>query len=100
MTRLQRAREVTWLTIRESTPRQGTSAKRAMTKSCSVCRSFKDIEDFPVDRSRKDGRLCRCRDCDNERSRRYYEQNRTAVLARVNAYNVVRRERATIAPES
>jgi len=30
--------------------------------------------------------MCRCRVCDNERFRRYYEANRERVLGRMKAY--------------
>lgn len=52
-------------------------------KQCAECCTEKPLLDFPRDRSRKDGRLCRCRTCDNARSRRYYEKNAAKVIARV-----------------
>lgn len=52
-------------------------------KTCTTCGVTKQIEDFPRDATRLDGRMTRCRDCDNARSRRYYEANRDALLARM-----------------
>ena len=52
-------------------------------KTCSVCGATKEIEGFPRDATKPDGRMIRCRDCDNARSRRYYEANRDALLARM-----------------
>lgn len=52
-------------------------------KTCSDCGAEKKLEDFPRDATRADGRMCRCRECDNARSRRYYEANRDALLARM-----------------
>jgi hypothetical protein len=55
------------------------------TKRCSVCRATKELDEFPVDKTKADGRMYRCRDCDNARSRRYYEANRDAVRERASA---------------
>jgi hypothetical protein len=41
---------------------------------------------FGVDRNRKSGLANRCRDCDNAKRRRYYEENREQELERIRAY--------------
>jgi hypothetical protein len=46
----------------------------ALAKTCSVCKQEKPLDDFPKDSSRKDGRMCRCRDCDNARCASYYKR--------------------------
>jgi hypothetical protein len=52
------------------------------------------LDRFAVDRSKSTGVKSWCRDCDNARSKAYYEANRERVLARVNAYNVQRQRAA------
>lgn len=39
---------------------------------CFVCKRVLRLEEFPVDRSRANGRLGRCSDCDNAKSRTFY----------------------------
>jgi hypothetical protein len=58
-------------------------------KRCPQCGRCLALADFPVDRSRRTGRMSACRDCDNARSRRYYAANRERVIARVTAHNRV-----------
>jgi hypothetical protein len=58
---------------------------RKLDKLCGGCGIFRDLEDFAVDRSKASGRKSRCRECDRERSRRYYAANREAVIRRVSA---------------
>ena len=60
-------------------------------KKCTGCGEVKDYAEFTLDRSRKDGRQCKCKSCNrryreenresiNERRRRHYEENREAIL--------------------
>jgi len=63
-----------------------------MLKRCGECGEVRDVEEFSRDRSRRDGRMVRCRDCDNARARRYYEANRERKLAAANARNAMLRE--------
>ena len=49
---------------------------------CYLCGETKPVGAFTRDRSKASGRASRCRDCDNERSRRRYEANREEILAR------------------
>ena len=60
-------------------------------KRCPSCKTTKALDDFPVDRWRKDGRASRCRDCDNERSRAYFAANRERVIARVRSAAAAKR---------
>lgn len=67
-----------------------------MTKTCKKCTETKDIEEFPKQKSNKDGRLGICRVCNRERinknSTKYREKNRE----KINAYQV---ERNKLNPE-
>ena len=60
-------------------------------KRCSECGEVRPVEEFSRDRSRHDGRMIRCRACDNARARRYYEANRERKLAKANARNAMLR---------
>lgn len=45
-----------------------------LVKHCSQCSKDKDLDAFGVDRSRKDGYSCYCKQCNNQRaSKRYHE---------------------------
>lgn len=41
-------------------------------KRCSICNAEKPLDQFAKDKSRRDGRMIRCLDCDNARCKRYY----------------------------
>lgn len=60
------------------------------TKVCSKCGEEKALEEFGRDRRRKDGRRAMCRACsrayDRARGKKYYEQNKEKVLARIRNY--------------
>ena len=48
-----------------------------MTKKvCSKCNLPKDLEDFPVNRTKKDGRGYHCRECHKVYTNRHYTENR------------------------
>jgi hypothetical protein len=55
------------------------------TKSRSVCGDVLELEDFPRDRSKADGRKSICKACDRVKAKAYYEANREQVLARASA---------------
>jgi hypothetical protein len=59
---------------------------------CYVCGETKPIGDFYRDASKAAGRMSRCRACDLEKCRRYYEQNRERKLAYMRARNAALRE--------
>lgn len=46
----------------------------ATAKRCSVCTAHKPLDQFPKDRSRKDGRMSRCKGCESARAKRRYSQ--------------------------
>jgi hypothetical protein len=49
-------------------------------KRCSSCGEVKATEAFQADRSRADGLMIRCRECEGRRNRAYYAANRDARL--------------------
>lgn len=55
------------------------------TKSCSNCGDVLELDEFPRDRSKADGRKSICRACDRAKAKAYYEANREQVLARASA---------------
>ena len=57
-------------------------------KRCSGCGEVKGVESFSRDRSRKDGLQPRCKAC----VRRYYEENREAILESNRRYREENRE--------
>ncbi len=54
-----------------------------MTKTCTKCGKTKPPDQFSRDTSRRDGLNTRCRACDRERSRRWYEENRDRTRGRM-----------------
>ncbi len=58
------------------------------TKTCTKCEVEKDIDKFCKRRDRKDGYNTICKDCDNQKSRQYYTDNRERVLKRCRKYNL------------
>jgi hypothetical protein len=77
-------------------------------KPCNSCGDSKPDEAFAKDLSREDGLALICRDCNKEKCKRWYRENRERALARSNAYKeehgrapkptgeAVRRERAAV----
>ena len=60
---------------------------RPPPKVCPVCRRELSLQAFPLDHTKASGRMSRCRECDNCKSRRYYAQNTERVRTRQNARN-------------
>jgi hypothetical protein len=58
---------------------------------CSRCERERPLFEFARDKRKASGRKPWCRECDNDRSLRYYYANRDVVLARNNAYAAERR---------
>lgn len=56
-----------------------------MVKTCRNCGAPKPLDDFAVDRSRRDGHTSVCKPCDAARLAGYYSANRERILARANA---------------
>lgn len=60
-------------------------------KKCCKCQETKPNTDFNKNAARKDGLNTICRACGRQRSRKYYQENRTLHLK-----NVSRRKKATL----
>lgn len=54
-------------------------------RRCPRCMAEHTADDFARDSSKASGRKSQCKECDNAKSRAYYEANRERVLARVKA---------------
>lgn len=52
---------------------------------CYSCDRLRRHDEFVVDRSRPQGRGSRCKECDRERVKEYYRENRERVLAKAAA---------------
>lgn len=63
----------------------GKESLMSTDKRCPRCTRILPASEFSPDRNRRDGLHSRCRECDCVASRRYYEANRAAVLARQRA---------------
>ena len=55
-------------------------------KTCTKCKEGKTLDEFSNDKSRKDGKRGRCKDCENVYSRAYREVNADRVNARSKAW--------------
>lgn len=53
---------------------------------CSVCKIPQTHEAFSVDKSNKNGRCCRCRQCDKSRNEAYRQANKEKRNARLRAW--------------
>jgi hypothetical protein len=66
-------------------------------KRCPRCDRDLPQAEFARDASKASGHKSWCKACDREKSRRYYEQNREKVIARVSARATeLRRERGRV----
>jgi len=63
------------------------------TKVCTKCGKDKDIEDFGVKSSAKDGRKSRCKECRNEDNRTYRHATPEKQKAREQAYRKNNRDK-------
>ena len=52
-----------------------------MLKTCPKCGDQVPLEEFARDASKASGYASRCKACDREKARRYYEENRERQLA-------------------
>ena len=64
-------------------------------KQCRKCKKVKSLDDFHKDRSKRDGRRTRCRDCENADHREYTKKFHERILAanRRNYYKNVEKSR-------
>jgi hypothetical protein len=53
-----------------------------MKKTCSKCGDEKELDDFPINRTRKDGHGSACKKCQNESTRTHYNNNKKQYLER------------------
>ena len=63
-----------------------TSKGGKQLKRCSKCSEIKSKSDFCKDVRSKDGLAHRCKTCAHEYMRRYYEQNKSVLIARSKEY--------------
>lgn len=49
-------------------------------KKCPRCRAIKDIENFPKNRTRKDGHGSTCKECDKKHQKKYRNIHRDEIL--------------------
>jgi hypothetical protein len=54
-------------------------------KTCHKCRLPKDLEDFPINNTRKDGRSETCLECKREYNRLHYQKNRVYYMEKAQA---------------
>jgi hypothetical protein len=62
---------------------------------CTKCRENLPISQFAADRSKALGRRSWCKPCEQEKSRRYYAEHRSRVIARVSAQQKAKTQRAS-----
>ena len=61
-------------------------------RHCYMCGEWRPVEEFAIDRHHSRGRLRRCKDCDNRKSRRYYQANREAKQRAARERNAAKRD--------
>ena len=68
----------------------GRLADSEGTKICSKCKHIKSLDDFQIDRSRKDGKQCCCSQCISEYNRRWRDLNPEKQREKSNYYQETR----------
>lgn len=61
-----------------------------MLKQCVACSELKSLEEFNKNKYRSDGLQDRCRPCDNDRARSYYQSNKARLIKQINDAQKVR----------
>ena len=61
-------------------------------KRCTMCKQWKPFDDFHRNRSRRDGRQRRCKECNIETNKRWYRDHPEARSARMDDYARHRRQ--------
>ena len=51
-------------------------------KKCTSCKKRLNLENFVSDSTRGDGLCAKCKECNNSRSKKYYESHKTKILKR------------------
>ena len=64
-----------------------------MSKTCTKCGETKSLDDFHRDKTKAGGRKSNCKECERERKRRFYEENREKVLERKRRFYEENREK-------
>lgn len=64
-------------------------------KTCSKCFVDKETSFYPKDKNRKDGYLSWCKDCNNKRYRKYYQENSDAISVYTSRWNKKNRQKIT-----
>lgn len=70
------------LAAARSAARRAQVRAAARVKRCSACDQTKPVAQFAVDQSRQDGRARICLECNQRKSRQYYERNQERLKAR------------------
>lgn len=63
-----------------------------MDKRCSKCEKEKSIDEFNLDKSKKDGHCSYCRQCSNEHSGKYHNEHRQKLNEYSKAYYLNNKE--------
>jgi hypothetical protein len=66
---------------------------QVITKTCSTCFQKKDIEDFVLDKRRRDGRTGQCKQCRSNRGKEWYVANKLHCSERAKEYRKKYRDR-------
>lgn len=53
-----------------------------MKKICTTCKKEKEIDDFPINKTKKDGRSYTCRECHKEYNKTHYRKNKSKYVER------------------
>ena len=65
------------------------------TKRCSKCKRTRPLSEFYRDKRHADGNQSHCKECQRQRHRQYYQNNRSRLLQYKHAY-ILRYKRATL----
>lgn len=71
-------------------------------KQCSVCHKWRHVTDFYIDRSRRDGRMSRCKPCDNlkrSRDRQFKDDEKRKQATRQKTWQLVRKGDITLSKQ-
>lgn len=61
--------------------------KKMHSKICSKCKKERHISNFVKNRTRKDGYMPSCRDCERIRNAKYYQKNKERLIERSKKYH-------------
>lgn len=64
-------------------------ASAVKVKECYTCKMPKPLEDFIKSKTHKDGYRNQCKNCHNKKSKEYYYKNKTKVIKRSKAHQVL-----------